>query len=340
MDAITRFLLDFFLFKNFAKAVRTRAEQFLAWLTSIKPFSWEATLLLSLFSWFVHLLVQGELAKDIVSFFAWGFLIIAVDWALLGKQFTIPLIGFPFQHGPWISGAITCVALLSNDLIIQDVRGALISWPIFSAGFAGYSKFIQPGLRWQLPDANGRQDLVLLFLISGLFSSWFQFHFLIQDILAQYPNLLADDFGRSSFVMRVNPISRPTTKAYALLDTAEAVVREDLAGKNWIEVQRWLRNVDQVEASLSQRTIDRAYRDQVLPREKQLWQITADTAFNSTNIELTLRAQWQGASSRPGGYTLRRTCFVTEAIMPTPETFEDFQRSASYRLSCQPTREE
>lgn len=341
MDNLTRFLLDFFLFRNFAKFARNQAKKVQDWLSHIKPFSWEATLLLSLFSWFVYLLVQGFYAKKIVSIFGWLFLILGVDWALLGKKVTIPLIGFKFQHGPWITGAIASAAFLSNDFIITDLRGALISWPIFSAVFAGYTRFIQPGLRWQLPTPEGRQELVLLFLLSGLFSCWFQFHFLVQDVLELYPNLLADNFDRSSFVMQLNRIRRPTSKGYPLLEAVESEAREDLAGKNWIEAQRWLRNIDSVESDLGRRAIDAVYGDQ-MPREQQLWQITADTTFKQASVDLVLRAKWRGASSRLGGYTLRRLCIVSEVAVPPPQTFEDLQAQAGnlYQMTCQTSEEE
>lgn len=320
--------------------VRSRAEQVQAWLKKVKPFSWEATLLMSGFSWSVFLLVQGDFAKHLISAFAWSFLIVAVDWALLGKTITIPLIGIKVQYGPWLTGAIACVALLSNNFIITSLRSALISWPIFSAVFAGYSRFIQPGLRWQVPNPEKRQELVILFLICGLFSSWFQFHFLIQDVLQQYPNLLADNFDRSAFVVRLNPVQRTTSKAYPLLETTETIVREELLGKNWIEVQRWLRNIKDAEAAIEQEAINRIYSDQN-PREQQLWQITTDTAFEQTGINLVLRAKWRGATSRPGNYyILRRSCAVTEAVVPPPKSFEDLQKSSAYQLTCQPTQEE
>ena len=186
MNKLTQLLLDWFLLRRLGQTVRTRTQKTQAWLNNVKPFSWEAMLLLSLFSWFVYLLLQGIYAKKFISIFAWAFLIFGIDWALLGKQVTIPLIGFKFQHGPWITGAIASLAFLTNDFIITDWRSALISWPILSAVIAAYSRFIQPGLKFGTPGSTGRQDLVLLFLISGLISCWLQFHFLIQDILRTY----------------------------------------------------------------------------------------------------------------------------------------------------------
>ncbi len=348
MDNITKFLLDFFLIRNFAKVVRTRVQQVQDWISKVRPFSWEATLLLSLFSWFVMLLLEGIYVRKFVSIFAWGFLIIGVEWALLGKKFKIPLIEFQFHYAPWLSGIIACIALFSNDFIIRDWRGVLINWPIFSAVFASYPKFIQTGLKIQQPGPDGRQDLVLLFLVSGLLSSWFRFHFLVQDILQFYPNLLADDFSRSAFVNRIKPGPRPTSRGYALLDSAEAQVREELQGKTWIEAQRWLNSLKGtaetpgIEAELSNRIIDREYGEQ-LPREQEIWQIVTETTFNSANpsqVELLLRAEWQGASSREGGYALRRLCVFSEVVNPAPESFADMKQNSTFQIQCQPTREE
>lgn len=343
MNNLTNYLLDLVLIKNLTQFVQKQTKQVEARLKQVKPFSWEAALLMSLFSWFVYLLVQGFYAKKLISVFAWGFLILGTDWALLGKQIKIPLIGFKFQHGPWITGAIACIALLSNNFLLTDWRGTLISWPIISAFFAGYSKFIQYGLKWQLPNAVGRQDLVLLFLLSGLFSCWFQFHFMVQDILRLYPNLLADNFDRSAFVVRSNPARKPASKGYALLETAEATVRQELTGKTWLEAQRWLNQIDSVEADLSRKIIATTYQDR-LPREQQFWQITAEPSFQQASVNLILRALWKGPSSRPEGYTLRRDCTVSQIAMPPPQTFEEMQRQeglgSSYQLLCQPTKEE
>jgi hypothetical protein len=350
VDAITRFLLDFFLFRNFAKFVRNRAKQTQDWLNKVKPFSWEAALLLSLFSWFVFLLLQGEYAKKFVSIFGWGFLIISVDWALFGKTITIPLIGFKLRPAPWIAGAIACLALLTNNFIITDLRSALISWPIVSAVFAGYSRFIASGFKWRLPDPSGRQDLVLLFLFAGLLSCWFQFHFMIQDILRLYPYLLTHDFDRSAFVVRINPGGKPTSPAYPLLETAEQVVRQKLAGKTWEEAQNLLRSFDDngsAEAELSREIVDKLYGAR-LPREKQLWQITTEltpgTVPNQSTINLILRAQWLGATSRPESYAVKRSCVVQRGVLGNPQTFEDLQTQAQFgasaQLTCQPPEEE
>lgn len=343
MNDLTKYLLDLVLIKNLAQFIQNRTKQVENRLKQIKPFSWEAALLMSLFSWFVYLLVQGFYTKKLISVFAWGFLILGTDWALLSKQIKIPLIGFKFQHGPWITGAIACIALLSNDFLLTDWQGALISWPIISALFAGYSKFIQYGLKWQLPNASGRQELVLLFLLSSLFSCWFQFHFMVQDILRLYPNLLADNFDRSVFVVRSNPTGKITSKGYALLEAAEATVRQELTGKTWLEAQRWLNQIDSIEADLSRRIIAATYQDR-LPREQQFWKITAETVFKQSSVDLDLRAIWEGPSSRPGGYTLRRACTVSQIAMPPPKTFEEMQKQetlgGSYQLFCQPTGEE
>jgi len=340
MNKLTQLLLDWLLLKKLGQALRNRAQQAQTWLNNVKPFSWEAMLLLSLFSWFVYLLLHGIYAKKLISVFAWGFLMIGTDWALLGKQVTIPLIGFKVLYGPWITGAIACLAFLTNDFIITDWRSALISWPILSAVIAAYSRFIQPGLKFGTPGAAGRQDLVLLFLISGLLSCWFQFHFLIQDILRTYPNLLADSFERSVFVTQINPSGyHPANKATALMTATEAAVRQALTGKDWIETQRWLSNIKAIEPSLSQQVIESVYGNQLL-HERQLWQITTDAGrdpTNNANLALILQVQWRGASSRPGGsgYLLRQTCRVSEMALSLPQTFEQMRQQTGFQLTCQ-----
>ena len=342
MNRLLNFLLKWFLLRDFGQQVRRRIQQLQNWLNAVKPFSWEAVLLLSLFSWFVYLLMNGIYAKKFISVFAWVFLMVGIDWALLGKQLRIPLIGFKLQYGPWITGMIACLALLSNSFIIINWRSAVISWPILSAVFAAYPRFVQPGLKFGPPGAAGRQDLVLLFLISGLLSSWFQLHFLIQNTLRTYPNLLADSFERSAFVTRMNLVNQPTTKAYPLLRATEAAVRQALTGKTWIETQRWLSNIKTTEPDLSRQAIQSVYGDQ-LQREQQLWQITTEAGVNAANratIDLILRVRWLGASSRPGGgYLFRQTCLLSEVVSSSPRSFEQLQQTG-FQLTCQDAVEE
>lgn len=349
VDGFTKFLLDFFLFRNFARVVREQAAKVQDWLKNVKAFSWEATLLLSLFSWFVMLLLQGIYVRKFVSIFAWGFLIIGVDWALLGKDnkgktIQIPLIDYKLKYGPWLTGAIATMAFFTNDFIIQDWRGALISWPIFSAVFASWNRFLQPGLKIELPNAEGRQDIVLLFLISGLLSSWFQFHFVIQDILERYPSLRSENFSRSVFVTRIGaPPTQATPKGYTVLEAAETVMREELNGKTWIEAQRWFNNLtngedrETVQASLREQIMRRAYGEQ-LPHEQDFWQITPETAFQTSQVDLLLRATWRGPTSRPDRRVFRRLCTIQEVVNPNPQTFEDLQQGSGFQLQCQPTR--
>lgn len=348
-----RFLLDLFLFKNLLPFFRRQWQNLQTRIQKIKPFSWESALLLSALSWSVYLLVQGYYVKKFVSFFGWVFLIVGVDWALLNRTVQLPLIGFKFKQGPWITGAITCIALLSNDFILQDWRSALISWPIFSAVFAGYTRFLQPGLQLKTPDATGRQELVLLFLVAGLLSSWFQFHFLIQDLLQAYPTLLQEDLSRSAFVMRLgNQRSQPNSSSnnqslaagYTLLDAAEAIVRESLAGKNWLDAQQWLRSIDRNNDSgtafdLTQPTLQRVYGEpsEQRSRQRQLWQITADSSFASSQVDLQLTATWLGPTAQPGAAVQRR-CTVREVVNPNPQTFNDLQQGSTFDMSCQPSR--
>ncbi|NJR65855.1 MAG: DUF5357 domain-containing protein [Leptolyngbyaceae cyanobacterium CRU_2_3] len=159
-------------------------------LKDVKPFSWQVSLLLSLFSWFTYLLIREPAVKQFVSLFGWFFLIIGTDWALMKQDITIPGFQFKIKYGPWLTGAFLSCAFWSNGLIIYDAQGAFVSWPLFSVVFAGYSRFIQPGPTFKTPNADQRRDLVILGLVGMLFSCWFRFHFLLQDFSNIIPVLL------------------------------------------------------------------------------------------------------------------------------------------------------
>ncbi|NJR60893.1 MAG: DUF5357 domain-containing protein [Cyanobacteria bacterium CRU_2_1] len=312
-------------------------------MEGIKPFSWQTSLLTSLFCWFIYLLLDDLDAKRFVSVFGWFFLIVGVDWVLLlqerataktDKEFNIPIFDLKFRLSPWISGALTCLAFYSLDFLIYTFRDTLVAWPLFSAAIGAFPKFLKPGPTLKVPDDVGvRQDLVTLVLLAILYSCWFQFTFFVQDLLQQYPSLLADDFDRSQFVVRTNRQTIPTTNGVVILDNAEAAIRSKLNGRSWVNVQRWLRNIDEQVPSLNQQIKADTFGNPPRVGEAGLWQFDANYTDVSPEDVLNLQAIWSGPSSKANGYILEKTCFISQApvqITPAPAS-----SGQSYQMTCQ-----
>jgi hypothetical protein len=336
-----RFIFDVLLLDRFFEFVQRQIDNLRNRLRQIQAFSWQTLIFLSLFSWFVYLLIEDYDVKRFVSLLAWAFLILGTDWALLGRTILLPLIEIKVLYGPWVSGALICAALLSNRFLIYTFPTALTSWPIISVIVAGFSKFLKPGPTIALPDAAGRQDLVILFLIGSLLSCWFRFHYLIQDVLEDYPSLAADNLDKSSFVFRINPNSVPVTKGVPILETAESVIRTDLGNRSWIDVQRWLQTLQTELPQIRNQVMNQVFNDSPASKEQLLWRFNAQYLPNQATLRLL--AAWRGPSSQGGGYILERSCQVSEAPLQSVTGADTRLRNLpraiglkSYQLSCQP----
>lgn len=316
----------------------------------IKPFSWQTALGLSLLSWLVFLVVRDPNLRKFVSIYAWAFLILGVDWYYVDdkeekKKLYLPGLDIKINYGSWLTGALFCLALATNNFLLHDAQTMLIAWPIVSVIIAALPRILKPGLDpknlFRIPqDAATRQDLVLLLLIGLLFSCWFRFHFLLQEIIGQYPSILADDFSNSAFVSRINPRqfnqdNSAESRGITILNTAEELIRSQLNGQSWLEVQRRLRNIEADMPRLEAESVAKAYEDALDAEERQFWRFNAVFADKLPDDILELQATWVGPSSQPTGYTLRKNCTVRRSPLATaPDVVVNL--GESYELNCQP----
>jgi Family of unknown function (DUF5357) len=328
----------------------------------IPQFSGTTALLLGIFSWLVYLLIQEPAAKELVAITGWFFLIVGTDWVLFKKTVPIPLLGLKITYGPWVTGALVSFALYINRFFIQDEATALVSWPLLSGLIAAVPTVLKTGpqiKRYEDFLPRERQFLVLLALISILLSCWIQFYFLLDNLVQQYPSLLADaNISRSAFIVRVNP--PPVSKGVEILDTAEAVIREnlrrgELRGRSWADGQRLLFNVQTETSPIRPRDMAPAIATKVFGNtpsveEAPLWLYNAQ--FFPSNVDnapgaqqspwfgtLVLQAIWRGPSSQPNGYTLEKSCWVPREPNAAPVKGLERPRELSfYLLKCDPIK--
>ncbi|MGG6292830.1 DUF5357 family protein [Leptolyngbya sp. AN02str] len=278
--------------------------------SQLKPpqaLSWQTLVLLSLFSWILAFLSITPLLKELLARLGWLFLTTGLGWSTWSTR--VNILGFVFRPGPWITGALACV-LLFQGWGENSFQLALISWPIISAAIAITPLFF-PTLNFSIPDPSTRQYAIILTLISLMLSCWFRFHFLVQDWLTDYPSLLADDFGRSAFVVRLDQEGGPTQpRGMVLLNLAEPMLRQQLEGRRWSEVEAWLYNM-----STSIETLRLAVLQQVEPTtEDSLWAFRGVVPPQTRETEYTLNLQsfWQGPSSSAQGYYIQKTCVIRQ----------------------------
>jgi hypothetical protein len=293
-------------------AIKHFLDQFWSQFKPPRSFSWQTLIFLSLYSWGMSLLnsvlTDTEFVKDFLATMGWIFLTLGVGWAL--ADFKVEFLGLKIYPGPWITGALTCTFLFEG---VREEYPALpfVSWPLISAAIAAVPKFLKRGPEFKVPDAKGRQELVILFLVSIILSCWFSFHFLLQDWLGDYPSILADRFDRSAFVINTASPRVSDSRGVLILNLAEAIVVDELEGRSLAETELWLFNVQSRVADIENQILERISSLE----ENALWNLEGSVSGNAPAYMLNLQAIWQGPSSQAGGYFLQKSCAITQEFV-------------------------
>lgn len=283
-------------------------------------FSWETLILLSIFSFYMEWLAKSFYLKNLLDNLGWIFLIFGVYWATTSTRFL--RIGYKakpwtpgFPLSPWITGALVSFYIF-NSRSVEFRPEALIYWPTISAIIYAIPDFLENNWALKSPPPDRRQFLVVVFGTQLLLSCWFQFHFLIQNLIGQYPTLLTDDFRKSAFVVKWETPRDTTPRGADILDSIEPKLRAQLGDKPWPQVERMLlqgKERDKWINSIAQET-----KKQLSPaaEEDALWQIKYSVKkFKSSGYNLALQALWKGPRSRPQQpqqkYSLTKSCQIT-----------------------------
>ncbi|NET61691.1 MAG: DUF5357 domain-containing protein [Symploca sp. SIO2E6] len=317
--------------------------------TASSYFSYQILFLLSLFSYLMSQLADGFVRKLLLSLVG-IFLICGIYWATTAnKKLWIyrdekakpKKEGLPLSS--WITGAIACIylfvtlpMLLFDRVPSSGGAAALVAWPIISVVIAALPNFMgleKDELKVKTPPPLKRQNLVILFSINILLSCWFQFYFVIQDWLAEYPSLLEDDFNKSAFVVNLVPTQLkeqiedfvvqvvPTEleeqigfqpkqrRGTEILEAMELPLQDKLDGQPWSKVEKLLlpeelnkwfpASVEQVKTKLSPL------------KEDRLWEVTSDVSSRDSGYNLELQATWQGPYNEPRLlYPIQKSCQI------------------------------
>jgi hypothetical protein len=275
-------------------------------------FSWQTVIYMSLFSWLMSLLSSGLAATvftvGVMATSSWIFLALGVGWALEANR--VRPMGISIA--PWVSGAILCLFLFGS-WGGRWAQPALTTWPLISFLVVAIPNLVSWELQPKVPPPAIRQKLVLLFFLSLLFSSWFQFYFRIQNWLQAYPSLIADDFDRSNFVYRIPGQSVPLSAGVTHLTEAETIIKDQLSGKPWPWVERWLLNIEGQQQAIQQQIYNTRYGS----AEDALWRLDLQPLSSGAGYTLKLRAIWTGPTADQSGYYLEKTCQVMPMAPPS-----------------------
>lgn len=273
--------------------------------------SWQTLLCISGFSWIFSLLAQSAAIEGFIASFAWIFLISGLHWAMHDKRAEKELKFNGFFIGPWITGALICLFLWSlfNDLLDLDATVFFDLWAPISALLAVAPRFIvssMDGPKLKIPDLPARQAIIILLLWNFLISCWFQFYFSTQTLLRAYPTLLADDLSRSAFVYKLPSEAATPQRGVLILQQTESVVRSELAGRPWSQVERWLLNLKQQLPSV-ERTVKTRISE---VEENAMWSIDG-RVIPGSDYQLELRSVWKGPTADGMPYYLAKVCQVS-----------------------------
>lgn len=281
-------------------------------IISPRSFSWKTLILFGLFFWIMALVFGGLIGnlrlQNIFSF--WGCLVIVCGYA----WFTVenPLIVQGFSLSTWILVEVLCLFLAS--LQPKNIQVIWMIAPVLSAIFAAWPEFMAAERNLKNLKNEQRFKLLIWLLIHLVISSWINFYLMIQYWVKEYPSLLADDLSQSDFVVKIQPFSRPTTGGEKVLNAMERQLKIQVDGKLWMVAENWLKNVNQLE-KLQNQAKQRISRVQ----EKNLWKFRTKVTAQKTGYNLLMIAEWQGPSSHPQGYLLKKVCQVNPVTrQPTP----------------------
>ncbi|PSN15527.1 hypothetical protein C7293_06740 [filamentous cyanobacterium CCT1] len=270
-------------------------------------FSWLTVIYLSLFSWLLSMLARlldtTAFTIGLLATMSWIFLAIGVGWALEANKARI--FGVPIA--PWVSGAILCLFLFGS-WGGRWLQPALVTWPLVSFAVIAVPALVSWDFSFKNPSPTERQRLALLFCLSLLFSSWFQFYFRIQTWVRDYPSLVADSVENSAFVYRIPGQTIALPAGVTHLTVAEELLREQVDNKPWPSVERWLLNLDGQRRVMRQRVRSQTGRTASL--EDSLWQLDLQPLSNGDGYTLKLWAIWSGPAASPSGYYLEKTCLL------------------------------
>jgi hypothetical protein len=270
-------------------------------------FAWQTVLYMSLFSWLMSVLALAVLATPftvgLLATFSWILLAVGIGWALEANK--VRPFGVPIA--PWVSGGILCMFLFGS-WGGQWFQSALVAWPLVSFAVVALPQLVGWNLKPKSPPPPVRQQLALLFCLSLLFSSWFQFYFRIQSWVRDYPSLVADSVDKSAFVYRVPGQAIALPAGVNHLTVAEAMLREQVADKPWPAVERWLLNLDGQRQAMQRQVQSQMGLNPSL--EDRLWRIDFQPVTNGEGYTLKLWAIWLGPAADQSGYYLEKSCLL------------------------------
>lgn len=264
---------------------------------------WKTPILFSVILWCLAAGVKSGFYYHLLINLSWLSLTLGLGWVTTQKPF---IIG-SFAFGYWVIGGLICLFLYNNDLI-TNVATLVISWPVISVCFAAFFELGQCQGKLEKSWIKIRPQFLILLLTHLLLSCWLGFHFLIQDILKQYPSLLAQDFSQSTIVISFQRATLNRSRGVTLINIMEQLLIDRTRNQPWIDIEAlFYRN------RMGQ-TLQREVWERMQPLEENaLWELKTPLTQGTSRYNLELQAIWQGPSLPSQKYKLIKSCNITRA---------------------------
>ncbi|BAT51837.1 unknown protein [Nostoc sp. NIES-3756] len=280
-----------------------------------KAYSWQTFIYLSIFSWIMSYLATGYI-RDIIALCGWLFLIAGTAWYTTDDPLRVPGTFMPI--GAVITGFLVSVFAFGDQKEVITSR-TIVLWPTISALITAIPEFIEgtdTDSKTRIPKPDARQKIIVLVASCMIISCWLQFYFVMDNWLKQYPSLLAESFGRSSFVITGLEPEKIPTNGVIILDKLQPLVEEQIAERPWSEVERWL-----LEANVKVGQLGREVLKNNLSKyeEKELWRVEPRVVNLNSGYRLDLLSIWTGPTANPRGYFLRKSCQI-DPVAANPST--------------------
>ena len=337
---IIKFLTD--LYNRIFNSVKSLISFFLP----ENSFAWQTLIVLGLFSWIMSM-PATSLLEIILTNLSWIFAILGIYWGTSANK-SLRIGDVPLSI--WITGAVTSLYLFG--IVTGELSPkALVLWPIISAVIGALPPCLGENLKLKIPPKEKRKNLAILISSQLLLSCWFQFYFVVQSWLVQYPSMLADDFSKSAFVIQVE---YPDTVPPNLLKTIEShspiplgskedkctpndklskkgciqprgllivnqmasLLEKQLNNKPWSEIERNLlpQEREQLIGQIANKAKAQIASEQI--QEDNLWQTGQVIATQGNGYNLELQAIWQGPRSQSAPHSITKSCNITPFNKP------------------------
>ena len=273
---------------------------------------------------------NSNLVESLLASCGWIFLIIGVSWLNTEQSLRI---------GPWITSALIClfifeIIFISGIWTKNSISFIFMSWPIISAVIAILPFFFDQELNLRQPLLEKRSYIIILLASQILITCWFQFYFMLEQVLStDYPSFLLDDFSKSNFIVKLPIEKQSISRSSEILNEFEKDLRREVEKKDWKKIINLINKEE-----WQQKTIANFRQKKMNSKlEDQLWEIQLTRLADDSGYSLKSQAIWQGPYANLQVYSAEKICQIRPRVSKSNDSDNEPQKVIT-KMKCQPTK--